>query len=64
VSVAYNPDTPEAARLVDGERTHYWKNATVPAGAAIGAAWLLTRKPKTAKKRGSERREQQPTGSA
>jgi len=64
VSVAYNPDSPAAARLVDGERTHYWKNATVPAGAAIGAAWLLTRKPKTAKKRRSERREQQPTGSA
>ena len=64
VSVAYNPDRPEAARLVDGERTHYWKNATVPVLAAIAAAWLLTRTPRGAKKRGSERREQQPAGSA
>jgi len=58
VAIAYNPAAPEAARLVEGQRTHYWKNAAVPVGAAIAAAWLLTRQPKGGKKRISQRREQ------
>jgi hypothetical protein len=51
VSVAYNSDTPEAARLVEGTRTHYWKNAAVPVGAALAAAWLFTRTSKSGRTR-------------
>jgi hypothetical protein len=40
VAVEYKPGAPDAARLVDGSRSHYWKNAVIPIGAVIALAWL------------------------
>ena len=50
IAVQYRRDMPESARLVAGERTHYWKNAVIPVGAVVGFAWLTTRKRKAGKK--------------
>lgn len=50
VAVEYDRGNPDAARLVQGRRTHYWKNAAIPVGAALAAAWLATRKPKARQK--------------
>jgi hypothetical protein len=43
-AVEYDPTNLRRARLAGGTRTHYWKNAMVPAGAVIGLAWVLSRK--------------------
>ena len=43
-AVEYDPANLRRARLAGGTRTHYWKNAMVPAGAVIGLAWVLSRK--------------------
>ena len=44
VTVEYQATTPQEARLAQGTRTHYWKNAAVPVGAMLVMAWLTTRK--------------------
>jgi hypothetical protein len=42
-TVVYDAGNPERARLQEGTRTHYWKNAVVPVGAMLAFGWLLTR---------------------
>jgi hypothetical protein len=44
VTVEYTADNPEGARLQQGTRTHYWKNAIVPVGATLAFGWYLTRR--------------------
>ena len=44
VAVEYDPANPRRAHLTGGSRTHYWKNAALPAGAVLGVALLLARK--------------------
>ena len=44
VQIQYSVDNVRAARLVEGTRSHYWKNAVVPVTAVLGLALLTSRK--------------------
>lgn len=49
VIVTYRAANPHGARLEQGSRTHYWKNAAVPVGAMLGLAWISTRERRSRK---------------
>ena len=44
VAIEYKANRPEAGRLAEGARTHYWKNAIVPVAAVLGLGWLTGRR--------------------